>query len=168
MSFLKRILSSILGQEDIESSVEHEQSVDVTPTIAPRIAILQKPSLEGVAYALRHPGVWPRGFYWNYSTCHHCAIALAFALWPKIKEIPGYGIVGKDYNRFHLSAVARVFSIPHDDARNIFFDAEDVDGPSTIKKENVTPEMVAKVIDAYIANYVVDAVESADDSGQTI
>jgi hypothetical protein len=42
---------------------------------------LSKPSIAGLAYALRHQEVWPEGFRWYFPDCKRCAIGLAWALW---------------------------------------------------------------------------------------
>lgn len=43
--------------------------------------LLAKPSLEGLAYLLRHPEHRPIGFRWNYSRYETCAIGLANHAW---------------------------------------------------------------------------------------
>lgn len=43
---------------------------------------LDEPSVAALAYALRHPVAWPRGFRWNYCRVNGCAMGLALALWP--------------------------------------------------------------------------------------
>ena len=50
---------------------------DGTPT-APDLSV---PSLENLAYALRHRETWPLGFRWNYCSAYGCAIGLAERLW---------------------------------------------------------------------------------------
>lgn len=119
---------------------------------------LDKPSLENLAYALRHPETWPRGFVWDYSHCDHCAMGLAHALWRYSTEPPSNG------PHTGSSRMARTFAIPYEAAWRIFFEA--AAGYSVEKKtwfgfgkpktipcpnENVTPEMVAKRIDAHLA-----------------
>jgi hypothetical protein len=42
---------------------------------------LDKPSLRGLAYVLRHPELWPSDFVWEFSDCDACAMGLAFRLW---------------------------------------------------------------------------------------
>lgn len=42
---------------------------------------LEKPSLEGLAYLLRHPERWPKGFTWCYAHVHYCALGLAMSFW---------------------------------------------------------------------------------------
>lgn len=48
-------------------------------------ALLERPSLEGLSYALRHPEIWPKGFEWNYDHCCTCAMGLAGNLWGQIR-----------------------------------------------------------------------------------
>jgi hypothetical protein len=49
-------------------------------------ALLAKPSLKGLAYALEHPETWPEAYAavgWHFNDCRTCAMGLASALWPK-------------------------------------------------------------------------------------
>lgn len=117
---------------------------------------LDKPSLGNLAYALRHPETWPKGFVWNYADCAQCAMGLAHSLWREKTERPSNrGEVGS-------SRMARAFAIPYETALAVFFRAGV--GYSVRKKtwfggikmvpcphEAVTPEMVAKQIDAALA-----------------
>lgn len=42
---------------------------------------LSKPSLEALAYLLRHKELWPAGFEWNFDECDTCAIGLTTRVW---------------------------------------------------------------------------------------
>jgi hypothetical protein len=130
---------------------------------------LDKLSLRGLSYALRHPETWPKGFVWNYNNCDNCAMGLAHKLWHQVQFHP-HPNVGS-------SLMAREFSIPFAQAKNIFFGSNakrfmavtvtslvetswfgfrkkyataEVRRP--ISREMVTPEMVADDIDAYLAH----------------
>jgi hypothetical protein len=39
------------------------------------------PSLENLAFMLRHPETWPEGFEWDYGCYAGCAVGLAHRLW---------------------------------------------------------------------------------------
>jgi hypothetical protein len=123
-------------------------------------ADLDKPSLVGLSYALRHPELWPPNFYWNYESCSQCAMGLAHALWRQ--SIPrANGLNG-------ASIMANRFAMPFTDARNIFMGQGEWCPTQTIaegrlwwKREitesdyrAVTPEMVADQIDAYLSRVV--------------
>lgn len=119
---------------------------------------LDKPSLHGLSYALRHPDVWPEGFIWNYGNCDNCAMGLAHALWRS--SIP------EMHRDSGCSIMARTFAMPYGKADSIFLG--DLDWIPTKKiteghlwwREHrtlsdfrrVTPEMVADQIDIYLAS----------------
>lgn len=132
------------------------------------LAFLQnadKPTLENLSYALRHPETWPEGFIWNYADCDNCAMGLARKLW----NTPGTN------KQTGATIMARTFAMPYEEAKSIFMGlAPDGSGadwlPHIEKKEieghlwwkklkttsscdltNVTPEMVADQIDEFIA-----------------
>ena len=42
---------------------------------------LTKPSVEGLAYILRHTEEWPEGFTWDYGRLGGCALALTDSRW---------------------------------------------------------------------------------------
>lgn len=42
---------------------------------------LSKPSIAGLAYALRHREIWPKGFKWDFPQPDGCAIGLGGRLW---------------------------------------------------------------------------------------
>jgi hypothetical protein len=120
---------------------------------------LDKPSLVGLSYMLRHPDTWPEGFVWNYNRCEQCAMGLAHAMW----RVP---LTDIDTG---ASVMARTFAMPYGDANSIFMGkgswiptktAMHTEGSLWWKKtitevqknpRAVTPEMVADQIDAYLA-----------------
>lgn len=107
---------------------------------------LDKPSLHGLSYALRHPDTWPEGFVWDYSDCKQCAMGLAHQLWES--EIPQVG------NTRDPSVMARKFAMPYEKAEQIFFATHKYNrhyGVFPRSIDSVTPEMVADQIDAYLA-----------------
>lgn len=123
-----------------------------------------KPTLHGLAYALRHPDTWPEGFVWDYGDCEQCAMGLAHTLW---KQVP------KTSKKTGASLMARFFAIPYENASTIFMGKTkahtadwvlrssprvEVSGYLWWKTERhyvdwsgITPEMVADQIDKYIA-----------------
>lgn len=117
---------------------------------------LDKPSLNGLSYALRHPDTWPKGFYWDYSECETCAMGLAHRLWSVIPETtPDDG----------PSVMAREFALPYAVSKSIFVGGKwtpiEIEETGTLwwkKREtsfsfrSVTPEMVADQIDIYLAS----------------
>src|SRR5689334_13480886 len=82
-------------------------------------ADLDKPSLHGLSYALRHPDTWPKGFVWNYSKCDQCAMGLAHALW---KQIPS---TDRDNG---ASIMAHEFGMPYATAQSIFLAQGETNG----------------------------------------
>lgn len=119
---------------------------------------LGTPSLDGLAYALRHPETWPEGFVWDFSQCDNCAMGLAHALWCKT------GSLGED-NNAAVSTSARLLAMPWEEADQIFMNTALYTSTKPkrflgfnigttsfyIDFEDVTPGMVADAIDAYIA-----------------
>lgn len=43
---------------------------------------LTRPTLEGLAWLLRHKEAWPEGFSWYFPDCSRCAMGLASRIWP--------------------------------------------------------------------------------------
>lgn len=129
---------------------------------------LDKPSLENLSYVLRHPETWPEGFIWNYAHCSQCAMGLAYELWNIAKpDNAGYVDVG-------CSTMARAFGISYSATEDIFFDANVSRGDTAeviiktgpfgwgkplirekfipFDRTDITPEMIADDIDAYLAS----------------
>ncbi len=48
----------------------------------PPVPDLSVPSLENLAYVLRHRETWPQGFVWDYRYSPSCAMGLTHMLWP--------------------------------------------------------------------------------------
>jgi hypothetical protein len=95
---------------------------------------LDKPSLRGLNLVLRHRELWPVGFEWDYRSCPNCAMGLAQRLWKEI-EFPVESYIAK---AFGMSAAS---------AQKIFYYA---DISRKILRKNVTPEMIADDIEAYL------------------
>lgn len=53
----------------------------VWPNVVPVPGPLDTPSLEGLAYVLRRPELWPEGFVWNFGDANFCAMGLTIRLW---------------------------------------------------------------------------------------
>ena len=99
-------------------------------------ALLAAPTLEGLAYALRHREVWPEGFEWDYSLCETCAIGMARELWDSTRNLDLPDI-------FNISVM---FNISVDTAFDIFVWLGLDSTCATI-----TPDYVAAAIDRYLA-----------------
>lgn len=122
----------------------------VNPHIVALGLALEAPSLEGLAMALRDRSTWPAGFEWDFLFCENCAMGLANALWN----------IQTDDNP--VSDMASAMGISSAAARSLFYDADWLRpvprrifgiqfGTRTVELRDVTPEMVAAAIDAYLA-----------------
>jgi hypothetical protein len=112
-----------------------------------------KPDLRLLAHVLRHRELWPEGFVWNYSSCTHCAMGLAFQLWPDDQWRPDEG--GGSWHGW----ISRKMDIPLEIADQIFFGTLPPGAWNYVVQyvfdrhaalQNVTPEMVAMGIDRYL------------------
>lgn len=122
---------------------------------------LDRPSLVGLSYILRHPDTWPKGFKWNYDNCTACAIGLAHRLWKDdIGPLRGFNA---DWCA-GASIMARELAMPFAKALQIFYYANErertrkkcfglisIVDTVCIEREAVTPEMVADDIDSFLA-----------------
>ena len=106
---------------------------DVVARVSP---IGDTPTLEGLAWALRHPETWPEGFEWDYRACTSCAMGLAVRLWRDI-GIPTTSDVG---DALHISSVIATR----------FFIGMKRDIGATFMSD-VKPHHVADAIDRYLA-----------------
>ena len=109
----------------------------------PAPVITGTPSLEALAWALRHPESWPPGFKWDYRYCETCAMGLAFRLWEEV----GYPCT---------AYMPRAFAITEDVAVRLFINLNLEPSRSSRPGRGggmhlVRPEHVADVIDAYLA-----------------
>lgn len=121
---------------------------------------LSKPDLANLAYVLRHPDTWPKGFIWNFGRCDQCAMGLAHLLWKELGE-------NTWRQNQALSQVARAFAMPYEKAEHVFIGERWVPQKKKILQqaslfreeksemvsdfERVTPEMVARQIDKFLA-----------------
>ena len=101
---------------------------------------LSTPSLEGLAWLLRHKEAWPRGFVWDYNCCDQCAAGIAALLW---KECAFRTSVN------WVSEVAAMWSMPLvygglGSARYIFAN------PGHGRLSDITPEVVASRIEEHL------------------
>lgn len=76
-----------------------------------KLFAIDKPSLENLSYALRHPETWPEAFIWDYGNCDQCAMGLAHNLWSKIPAAS---------TKTGSSIMAKAFAISHRVAESIF------------------------------------------------
>lgn len=105
---------------------------------------LSKPTLEAMAYILRHREEWPKGHKWAYTTTLDktkcgtigCAMGIAWATWPS-----AYAQYPRD-----------IFRISKNAQEHIFFSAHNVLNKSMY---DVGPEDVATVIDLVLADLLV-------------
>jgi len=96
-------------------------------------ALLERPSVDALVYALRHREVWPAGFEWDYRLCTKCAMGLACKLWKEIKSP----------NSCSVESVLRMKS---QDSLKVFYDMRlRFDG-------TITPEMVADELERVTAS----------------
>lgn len=110
---------------------------------------LNKPSLEALSYILRHKGLWPPEFYWDYSQCDRCAMGLAASLW-KLTTANGFELGYLTSPDF----MSDNFQVPDGVTRSVFMGRGQW-VPQTkggdCNWQAVTPEMVADQIDQYLA-----------------
>lgn len=110
---------------------------------------LSTPSLEGLAYLLRHPEKWPEGFKWDYSECSQCAMGLAFHLWNS-QVIPRLDEPDSSYHIASRAARCLLGFTGDDwDFEGIFRELDIVLG---VYHQDVLPIHVATAIEAYLAN----------------
>lgn len=121
-------------------------AVTFDKTIEDLSSLMDRPSLMGLSYALRHPETWPAKFTWNYDDCDTCAMGLAYQLWRSQMENPPRNVDG------YISWAARSFSMPFKVAKKAFQHASVFTHFGYY--DHVTPEKVADVIDAYLAKAV--------------
>lgn len=100
-------------------------------------ALLDKPSLEGLSYALRNLATVAPKHKWLYRDHCHCAMGLAHELWPSAFDV-------KDYVR--TKDMVQVFGMDALAAAEIFISCR-----NKIATRSVTPADVASAIDAYLA-----------------
>lgn len=95
---------------------------------------LNAPSLPALAYALRHRETWPEGFFWNYCRSDMCAAGLVNKLW---NDGPDGG----------METARHLVGLRYAEACLVFIGAGFA---SDTRMWEVTPEMVADVIDAHL------------------
>ncbi len=100
---------------------------------------LSQPTLENLSYLLRHKGLWPDGFVWDFSAVGGCAIGLAIAQ----KWLP---------RKAFFQDMTRVFGMPRDEVDRICHDLGWNSRVGNYRK--VGPIKVANAIDKYLAKTV--------------
>jgi hypothetical protein len=116
-----------------------------------------KPSLAALSYALRHPEMWPKGFEWDYSFCHSCAMGLTVQLWPDtVSSIPHFDPDSGNFFQWKatLQPLVGINQFKFDDIfMNVNRQLFDPDGNENWKATApyVEPWDVADAIDAYLA-----------------
>ncbi len=85
---------------------------------------LSAPTLEGLAWLLRHKEEWPEGFVWGFGSCSTCAMGVADKTWGSFWDTPG---------SIQIAATG-AFAV----------------GTYGLPSSRVTPEMVANRIDSYL------------------
>jgi hypothetical protein len=124
-----------------------------------RLPVDDTPSLRKLAFVLRHPEEWPKGFVWDYKFCTSCAIGLASRMWRQIDAAHNTSAPN-----LPVSRMAQHFAIPYDVALKIFFQAT----PKKRDHSNTTPEDVARLIDAYLATRLPAAEQPIPDPAPAI
>lgn len=117
------------------------------------LKIATKPSLENLAYCLRHPETWPKGFHWDFNYYSSCAMGLAIKLFFPGDEEWKSAVDITDGGLSETSIIAKKFAVPFTDAQKIFLHGSRPLGPFNIPTpyERITPEMVAKKIERFLA-----------------
>lgn len=133
-----------------------EQSISIDREVQALSRIADRPNLQALAYALRHPETWPGDFVWDYRECTCCAIGLSLRLWPKM-DLPNSQPARQTW-------IAREMAMSYREAKTIFFELAPV--KTVIVKHGwfrkktsrrvyqfacVTPDHVADAIDRYLA-----------------
>lgn len=95
---------------------------------------LDRPTINGLAYLLRHRELWPKGFCWDYLSRDCCAIGLMTCFWSKAH--PGTGYMTP------TTKLAKTLGISGKNANKIFFGLPWNSG--------TTPDEVADVIDLLV------------------
>jgi hypothetical protein len=90
---------------------------------------LTKPSLIALSWVLRHKEAWPPGYRWDYSHLYSCAIGIYRRSWPLAGPLSG-AIKRQQYENMFCHYAYR-----------------------PVRDADVTPEMVADRIDAYLASH---------------
>jgi hypothetical protein len=117
--------------------------------------------LRRLAFALRNPQTWPKGFVWNFNACTQCAMGLACQLW--LADETPVQREGESFHRQYVSLIARRLAIPFGDVERLFLTATWGETFSNhffgliwwrreLDFDKVTPEMVADAIDSYLVN----------------
>lgn len=126
-----------------KSMLDHKRLETIKQAEQEALLKLDQPSLQALAYLLRHREKWPKDFSWDFGYCNRCAMGLAAELWGKI-DTGGSNHAIKD--------MAKVLGMPLDDVKIIFGGY----GTWTQRFDNaigfvgITPEMVADQIDLYL------------------
>jgi|SRR5579859_159465 len=105
-------------------------------------------TMADLAWRLRHPETWPKGFRWNYGKCATCAMGLAWKL--------SGGRSGALWDDMPYQTFGRVIKVLSD------AEAEDVVALQEIfllmsyhkdvSYRDITPEIVSDAIDAHLAS----------------
>ena len=112
---------------------------------ANELANADTPSLEALAYRLRHPETWPKGFKWYFGDCTSCAMGLAHELWApdKLKKWRE-----SERDTPWASSTATMLDMPYSSVDRIFMNAGHSYGVCFAGQ--IRPEMVADQIDAFL------------------
>jgi hypothetical protein len=105
------------------SNAPPDKFEECTSVLRSEVPNLRAPSLEALAYALRHPETWPKGFAFDFESCPCCAMGLARALWYPREEI------GKSAESW-ICATANKLGIPAEVAAAIFLNGRLATTPS--------------------------------------
>lgn len=122
-----------------ETMPERPKGPDDPAREVERLLAIGEPSLKSLSHVLRHPELWPAGFWWDYADCFKCGMGLAHALWKETVDVPISPVMTK------------AFDIPWWKAERIFGGNYLVTTYGVINYDLVTPEMVADKIDEYLA-----------------
>ncbi len=99
--------------------------------------------LTRLSRVLRDRSLWPVGFSWSYDLPSRCAVGMAHRLWPAVL----WAVPSVSFCR----DVAEALDMSNRAAIRIFWDAHRRADGTILDRSQVTPEMVADDIDAYLA-----------------
>jgi hypothetical protein len=118
-------------------------------------------NLARLSTLLRNPQLWPTGFVWDYEHIDQCALGLAGRLWPHIVVLDHLHMDGPRARIVDSSLAMKNFAIDEERFNRIFYALHINRTVSVLhfwKRDmritDVTPNMVAAEIDAYLGTSV--------------
>jgi hypothetical protein len=104
-----------------------------------------EPSLENLAYVLRHQELWPEDFVWNYAHAPNCAIGLCTKLYRQpIDHLNAK--LREEYGAFN-----KIFNDSGDETETVTLFGFIPIWQRKLEMNEITPEIVADRIDNWLA-----------------